>query len=208
MKNKSDPRVIKTKRQLKTALISLLAKQSVESLNIQCITKAAKVTRGTFYLHYTDKHDFVKKVVHDFVKDFFRSSLVDAKPFLEQKVQISEHQVQVFSLEAGFKYIATEYQTFMVLFGLTGENRFNDEIKSEFFYYLRLFSTKLDLKSSTQGIPSSLKNEFIISGLLGMIQDWLAQGMIYTPHFISTKAYELLHQKDSEKVDVSDFFVI
>ncbi|WP_181407266.1 TetR-like C-terminal domain-containing protein, partial [Pediococcus damnosus] len=77
-----------------------------------------------------------------------------------------------------------------------------------FFYYLRLFSTKLDLKSSTQGIPSSLKNEFIISGLLGMIQDWLAQGMIYTPHFISTKAYELLHQKDSEKVDVSDFFVI
>ncbi|AMV67901.1 TetR family regulatory protein of MDR cluster [Pediococcus damnosus] len=133
MKNKSDPRVIKTKRQLKTALISLLAKQSVESLNIQCITKAAKVTRGTFYLHYTDKHDFVKKVVHDFVKDFFRSSLVDAKPFLEQKVQISEHQVQVFSLEAGFKYIATEYQTFMVLFGLTGENRFNDEIKSEFF---------------------------------------------------------------------------
>ncbi|KJU73719.1 hypothetical protein AH70_11135 [Pediococcus damnosus LMG 28219] len=127
---------------------------------------------------------------------------------MEQKVQISEHQVQVFSLEAGFKYIATEYQTFMVLFGLTGENRFNDEIKSEFFYYLRLFSTKLDLKSSTQGIPSSLKNEFIISGLLGMIQDWLAQGMIYTPHFISTKAYELLHQKDSEKVDVSDFFVI
>ena len=184
MENKSDPRVIKTKRQLKAALISLLAKQSVQSLNIQRITQTAKVTRGTFYLHYTDKKDFVQRVVHDFVEDFFRNSLVDAKPFLESKIEISEHQVQVFSLEAGFKYIATEYQTFMVLFGLTGENEFSEEIKSEFLQWLRNFSEKLDLDSSSQEIPNTLKREFVISGFIGLIQDWLAQGMIYTPHFI------------------------
>lgn len=71
MSSELDPRIMKTKQQLKRALIKLLSKQSTQSLSIQQITETAEITRGTFYLHYHDKQDFIQTIVNDFVTDFF-----------------------------------------------------------------------------------------------------------------------------------------
>lgn len=59
-----DPRVIKTQRRLRRALVELLQVMPVKSISVQHITSRANVTRGTFYLHYRDKKEFVSTTLN------------------------------------------------------------------------------------------------------------------------------------------------
>ncbi|GEN94275.1 TetR/AcrR family transcriptional regulator [Pediococcus ethanolidurans] len=206
MSSELDPRIMKTKRQLKVALIKLLTSQSTQSLSIQQITETAEITRGTFYLHYRDKQDFIQTIINDFVVDLFQSALIDGKESLEPKIQISEHVAYVFSLEKGFKYMADNYQTFIVLFGLTGKNNFAMKVELAFRKHLQLFLKAVNLTESQQTAHLKLKADFIITGLLGTMKNWLAEGIIYSPHFISRSTYNFIHEKDNETVSISDFF--
>lgn len=207
MSSELDPRIMKTKQQLKRALIKLLSKQSTQSLSIQQITETAEITRGTFYLHYHDKQDFIQTIVNDFVTDFFQCALVDAKSSLNEKMVVSEHTVHAFSLGKGFKYMADNYQVFMVLFGLVGENNFTEKIKLGFHHYLDTFFKSLELKENLQLANIKVEADFVIAGLLGIMQEWLSGGGVYSPRFVSNKMYNLIRTKSTAVVGVSDFFV-
>lgn len=56
---KLDPRVIKTRTNLRHALVYLMQNEKIDNISVQKITETAHITRGTFYLHYKDKKDFV-----------------------------------------------------------------------------------------------------------------------------------------------------
>ena len=43
-----------TKRRLSDALIALLAQKPVREITVRELTTLAKVSRGTFYFHYTE----------------------------------------------------------------------------------------------------------------------------------------------------------
>lgn len=60
-KHKVDPRIRRTNKYLRDALIALLKEKDANSITIQEITEKADLTRGTFYLHYQDKQDFCFK---------------------------------------------------------------------------------------------------------------------------------------------------
>ncbi|MEJ1320482.1 hypothetical protein QY890_07470 [Latilactobacillus sakei] len=45
----TDPRVQRTKQQLRRALVELLKTATTKEISIQAITKQAQITRGTFY---------------------------------------------------------------------------------------------------------------------------------------------------------------
>lgn len=59
-KQSKDKRVLATKKNLLHALITLLEEKSIEEVTVRELTKRAKVNRGTFYLHYEDKHDLLE----------------------------------------------------------------------------------------------------------------------------------------------------
>lgn len=50
-----DPRVTRTRKLIRDALVSLLAEKNFESISVQDITARATVNRATFYAHFTDK---------------------------------------------------------------------------------------------------------------------------------------------------------
>jgi AcrR family transcriptional regulator len=58
-KPKVDPRIRRTSKYLRKALVELLKEKDVGAITIQEITERADLTRGTFYLHYQDKKDFL-----------------------------------------------------------------------------------------------------------------------------------------------------
>lgn len=69
----TDPRVQRTKQQLRRALVELLKTATTKEISIQAITKQAQITRGTFYLHYEDKTDFIQKAVQDLTQDLYQT---------------------------------------------------------------------------------------------------------------------------------------
>ena len=50
----TDRRVRKTKKQLRLALMELLAEKSAKSISVRELTERADINRGTFYIHYRD----------------------------------------------------------------------------------------------------------------------------------------------------------
>lgn len=71
-----DKRIIKTKRNLKRALIALAAEKPFEQITVTELCKAADTSRITFYTHYSDKYELVEEVFRDMraeaSKEFYR----------------------------------------------------------------------------------------------------------------------------------------
>ncbi len=54
MNDKTDLRVIKTRRAIKSAFIQLIQKKNVDKITVTELAKIAEINKGTFYLHYSD----------------------------------------------------------------------------------------------------------------------------------------------------------
>ncbi|MBR6524348.1 MAG: TetR/AcrR family transcriptional regulator [Clostridia bacterium] len=71
-----DKRILKTKRNLKQTLASLLCHKPLESITVTELCESASTSRITFYTHYDDKYALADDMVSDMVdaalKDFDR----------------------------------------------------------------------------------------------------------------------------------------
>jgi AcrR family transcriptional regulator len=54
-----DPRVLRTRRRLKSALLELIDEVGYEAVTIELLTVRADVARSTFYAHYSAKEDLL-----------------------------------------------------------------------------------------------------------------------------------------------------
>ena len=108
--NKTDPRVVKTRNSLRKALVYLMRREKLEDISVQKITETANITRGTFYLHYKDKKDFIRSAINEILDEFFDQVMVESEDLSFSKGQT----VQVFSLQKAFQYIESEADIFDV----------------------------------------------------------------------------------------------
>ncbi len=60
---REDARVIKTRRDLRAALVQLMEKNDFDQINVNTICREALVNRMTFYKHYNDKYDLLNDVL-------------------------------------------------------------------------------------------------------------------------------------------------
>lgn len=63
--NEDDPRVIRTRRLLQNALISLVQESSFQNISVQDIADRATLNRATFYAHFEDKFSLMDYVVRE-----------------------------------------------------------------------------------------------------------------------------------------------
>ena len=63
-----DRRIVKTKRSLKSALISMLAKEDFEHISITELCRRAEISRITFYSHYNDKYALLDDIFSDMLQ--------------------------------------------------------------------------------------------------------------------------------------------
>ena len=54
-----DRRVRKTKRQLRLALMKLMADKSIKDISVRELAAIADINRGTFYIHYKGVNDLL-----------------------------------------------------------------------------------------------------------------------------------------------------
>ena len=65
MDKKTDLRIIKTKKVLFDALISLLEEMPFEEIKISDICDRALINRSTFYSHYQDKYELLSNYIYE-----------------------------------------------------------------------------------------------------------------------------------------------
>ncbi|WP_439957457.1 TetR/AcrR family transcriptional regulator [Oceanobacillus oncorhynchi] len=62
---KTDLRILRTRRLIMDAFIALSEKKEFNDIRITDITEAAMINRATFYYHYEDKYDLLEKVLSE-----------------------------------------------------------------------------------------------------------------------------------------------
>jgi AcrR family transcriptional regulator len=60
-----DPRVTRTRKLIRDALVSLLAEKNFESISVQDIAGRATVNRATFYAHFNDKFALLDAMIRE-----------------------------------------------------------------------------------------------------------------------------------------------
>ena len=62
-----DVRVQRTMKKITQALIVLLKEKNLGEITVKEIITKAKISRGTFYLHYQDKNDLIQKLKNNYL---------------------------------------------------------------------------------------------------------------------------------------------
>lgn len=198
--NKTDPRVIKTRNSLRKAkaLVYLMRREKLEDISVQKITETANITRGTFYLHYKDKQDFIQSAIQEIVDDFFNQVMIDSN-------FSKERTVKVFSLRKAFQYIENNADIFDVLLNNEKNNFFYEQLYNRLANEMTHFNEQVN-KNQQLKVPLNLQISFIDSAFLGLVSRWLEDGMIYTPRYMTQSVAKMLDQFSGKNVSLVIFF--
>ena len=116
MKN-VDTRVQYTKYKLRTAVLNLLQKKSIDKITVKEVCDEAGINRGTFYLHYESPAALLK----DIEKQFFEEN----KKLFDSFWQAGREQNII---EALFSCIKENSDVFRILMGPHGDPYFASEL--------------------------------------------------------------------------------
>ena len=166
-----DRRVRKTKRQLRLALMKLMAEKSVKDISVRELAAIADINRGTFYIHYKDVYDLLSSL---------EDELADGLTVVcrRHNAKDSEGKTYPYLMEL-YQFIQQNSDLCHVLLGKNGDIAFTDRIchilRDEFLYDFLAYYYPND--------PEMLDYfcSFIVSGNMSLALTWIDNGMKRRP---------------------------
>ncbi|WP_280771794.1 TetR/AcrR family transcriptional regulator [Salipaludibacillus daqingensis] len=180
---KVDRRIARTKRMIREALAALIEEKGFESITVRDITSEADINRGTFYLHYQDKFDLLKKCENEFfqeIEDIAKDIKVnDIRKFSENQ------QPLAYSVKL-LEYIKNNAAFMRAVLGPNGNVAFQIKLKE----YIKTNIGKVFLKEAEGNkdrmkVPREYLLSYIVSAHLGVIQQWLQNELKESPQEIA-----------------------
>jgi len=160
MTKKIDLRVLKTKKAIKEAFLSLVKEKSYSKITVKDIVEEALINRNTFYLHYLDKDDLLDKLTSECM-DRLDASMNS----VEEVSQISELSYEGFKTinDRMFMAIKEDYDFYKVVLG------------DESIPYLSVKFHNVIRNHIGVGMEKerAFYIEYLVSGLVGIIKLWI-----------------------------------
>ena len=168
---KFDRRVVRTKQQIRRALIELLAEKGESSIAVRELAQRANINRGTFYIHYKDIHDLVSQLMEEAI---------------EKLVAVCKRHPPAQTPRASYPFLTDLFQTlqsdaplFILLLGSSGSNAYSNRlcvaIQENFLDGLLSVFYSVDPKQR------QVASEFIVAGCLHVALHWLKNGTKESP---------------------------
>ena len=172
---KMDRRKRKTRTAIQKACVELIKEKGFDAMSILDIAERADINRGTFYLHFIDKHDmidqFVDELMDEIEKNFFDIP-VDSNSLEELIKSRYKPLIQVFTI------FRDQREILEILFHTKGvleiQNRFNEIAYKIFDNNIK---TAIDEKYQ---VPQLFFTVFVAS-LIGIAQYWIQGDGTQTP---------------------------
>lgn len=168
----------KTKQEIQKAFLQILENESFESITVGDITKQAKINRGTFYLHYQDKFDLLDQIEQQLFADLGRH--ID---------ELQSHYPPSHTFEKGQEELATTLFHFIknhspilkIFLSNRGRAGFHLRFRDAFSEKVRLNLEKNENVYGNLKVPMEYFLAFITSAFLGLIEQWVQNGLDKTP---------------------------
>lgn len=180
---KEDRRVRLTKRAIRESLVELMQERPISKISVKMICEAADINRSTFYAHYTDQYDLLKKTQQEVMEGFSQQILgltlagqaEETVPLLLQILEYARSNAALFrvllsesgdaSFQSGLVYIA--------------QQKTLQEIRED---------KRLDKKTA------AYLEAFAISGYVSIIRKWLDDGCTDEPEPLARLMTKLLFE--------------
>lgn len=174
---KMDRRIIRTRRMIRDAFTELMEEKGFDGVTVRDLAEKANINRGTFYLHYQDKYDLMEQSereilneIEEMVKEFNK---ITSKQ--ESLTLINQQEPHPFLLKL-FEYISENSDFMKVIIGPKGDPAFQVKLKEIVRLYIHEKTTN-HLSSAEMIVPLEYLSAFVTSAYLGVIQQWLENGM-------------------------------
>ncbi len=168
----------KTKKLIQTSFLLILEDKPFETITIGDISKAAHINRGTFYLHYLDKFDLLDQIEQQLFKDIGNhiDELQSRYSFTHTFEKVQE-QLAV-TLFSSIKMHAPILKIFLSNHGRAG---FHIRFRNAFSEKVRFNLEKNESINTRLAAPMEYFLSFITSAFLGLIEQWVQNGLDKTP---------------------------
>lgn len=168
----------RTKRLIQDSFLQMLENKPFEAITIGDIAKRAKINRGTFYLHYKDKFDLLEQIEQKLFADLgthidqLQSRYTATLTFEEEQERLA---VTFFS------FIERQSPVLKILLSDHGRAGFHLRFRDAFAEKVRLNLEKNKDFNAKLKVPLEYFLSFITSAFLGLIEQWLQDGLDQTP---------------------------
>lgn len=177
-----DRRLLRTKKSLKRALLSQLKYKPYNEITVTDLVKNAKVTRASFYNHYTTKDHLLDTLLLEKNQELiqaYKEPILKHKPFTLNRLSASDVKL--------FNYIFDNADFYTTILNsditLVAENQMFDSIRKINIEVLRV----KDRVIKTDFIAS-----YLSYAIVGLIKEWVREGYKYDPEFMSEQLLELM----------------
>lgn len=181
-----DPRVRRTRKMLREALVDLIPEKGYDAITVQDITDRATLNRSTFYLHYSDKDDLLAR---GFDEIWSELTAANPLPILEDGQLSLEGTLQ--TIASDFRHLAQHAELYRVMMGEQGVAQFIHRMRKHVYQSTegRLRAVLGDLPQVSPPIEMALW--FVASAYVGLMQWWLERGMPYAPEEMASLIVQL-----------------
>lgn len=179
----NDLRFIKAEHVIRSSFICLISEVGFEELSITDISTKANIGRGTFYLHYKDKHD----LLHTFEKEI----TTDMQEII-RNIQITGLAgVRQITIDL-FTYFENNIITMRALFGQKGDFGFQNRIKEMVWYaeFSKIFVQ--GIRENGSAVPLEYLASYIESSIHSLFLTWLKKERRESPEEITAIIMELI----------------
>lgn len=177
---KEDRRVKYTKMVLKESFIALLEKKDISQITIKEICENADINRATFYAHYTDQYDLMRKIQNELLEN--------VEIYLSEYVKDEAPVIPVDNVERIFEYVKENARLCKLLLSERGDINFQKRV-------LTLVYEKNISELTKSGMIPKEDAEYIyaftLTGCIGAIQKWLNDDMKKSPRFMAEMLIKL-----------------
>jgi AcrR family transcriptional regulator len=181
MKNEKDDRRVKyTKMVLKESFINLLEKKDISQISIKEICEDADINRATFYAHYNDQHDLLRKIENELLDNI--------QVYLEKLDQKDNNIDLILLTEKIFDYIKENSRLCKLLLSERGDLNFQKKIMM--LVYDSIITELTDNNNFTKE-DAEYVYSFTITGCVGIVQKWLDDDMTMSPHYMAAVVIKL-----------------
>ena len=188
MMKKQDLRVIRTKKMIITAFLSLVQEKGYEAVTIQNIADEAMINRATFYAHFKDKPD-----LYDYIMDFAVSkmSLILNADKLNNSQFIQIKTIEL-TLKKVFMMIKENQDSFIILTEGSSSEIFRQKISDVLTSQYDETFSKLKITENDIEVPISFIVEYMTSIFIGTVHWWVTTDSDFSPEHMARLVIKLV----------------
>lgn len=169
---KQADRNARTKQNIKQSFIKLIEDKGFSNITVSDITRDAGVSRGTFYVHYTDKYELLAKIEDELIMNISEALKDNLKEPLSNVSTADRSGATYRVFSQALEYVDSERATMHALFSNNGDSQFFSQIKK---VVDDLFTAQLTKNNGhfTNDIPIDYTKEIAINSILNIVRHWI-----------------------------------